>query len=36
MPTTDFELPERYKYQNGFGSYHEYVCNRPVPDSFID
>jgi homogentisate 1,2-dioxygenase len=23
MPTTNFSLPEKYKYQNGFGSYHE-------------
>lgn len=25
MPITAFELPERHKYQNGFGSYFEYV-----------
>ncbi|KAI9690695.1 MAG: hypothetical protein M1820_009899 [Bogoriella megaspora] len=23
MPTTEFSVPEKYKYQNGFGSYHE-------------
>ncbi|KAF2222940.1 homogentisate 1,2-dioxygenase-like protein [Elsinoe ampelina] len=23
MPVTDFSTPEKYKYQNGFGSYHE-------------
>ncbi|KAK5108395.1 hypothetical protein LTR62_008351 [Meristemomyces frigidus] len=23
MPSTGFKVPERYKYQNGFGSYHE-------------
>ncbi|KAA8566837.1 hypothetical protein EYC84_009936 [Monilinia fructicola] len=23
MPVTKFDTPEKYKYQNGFGSYHE-------------
>jgi hypothetical protein len=23
MPVTKFSTPEKYKYQNGFGSYHE-------------
>jgi hypothetical protein len=23
MPTTQFNIQEKYKYQNGFGSYHE-------------
>ncbi|MCJ1470242.1 hypothetical protein MMC07_008887 [Pseudocyphellaria aurata] len=23
MPTTNFHVPEKYRYQNGFGSYHE-------------
>ncbi|ATZ54767.1 hypothetical protein BCIN_11g01050 [Botrytis cinerea B05.10] len=23
MPVTKFNTPEKYKYQNGFGSYHE-------------
>ena len=25
MPVTKFAVPEKYKYQNGFNSYHEYV-----------
>lgn len=25
MPVTKFNVPEKYRYQNGFGSYHEYV-----------
>lgn len=25
MPTTEFNIQEKYEYQNGFGSYHEYV-----------
>lgn len=25
MPVTKFSVPEKYRYQNGFGSYHEYV-----------
>lgn len=25
MPVTSFSVPEKYKYQNGFGSYHECV-----------
>lgn len=25
MPATEFKVQEKYKYQNGFGSYHEYV-----------
>lgn len=25
MPATHFKTPERYKYLNGFGSFHEYV-----------
>jgi homogentisate 1,2-dioxygenase len=25
MPVTHFKTPERYKYLNGFGSFHEYV-----------
>ncbi len=25
MPVTRFNVPEKYRYQNGFGSYHEYV-----------
>lgn len=24
MPSTSFEVPEKYNYQNGFGNYHEY------------
>lgn len=24
MPVTKFNVPEKYRYQNGFGSYHEY------------
>lgn len=27
MPVTKFAIPEQYQYQNGFGSYHEYVYN---------
>lgn len=25
MPVTDFDIKEKYRYQNGFDSYHEYV-----------
>lgn len=25
MPATAFRFLEKYTYQNGFGSYHEYV-----------
>lgn len=25
MPSTNFTTPEKYKYLNGFGSFHEYV-----------
>lgn len=25
MPVTDFKIKEKYEYQSGFGSYHEYV-----------
>lgn len=25
MPFTQFAVNEKYRYQNGFGSYHEYV-----------
>jgi homogentisate 1,2-dioxygenase len=24
MPTTQFAFKEKYRYQNGFNSYHEY------------
>jgi hypothetical protein len=24
MPLTEFAFKEKYRYQNGFGSYHEY------------
>ena len=30
MPVTHFKLPEKYEYQNGFGSYHEYACRAPA------
>lgn len=25
MPVTQFAVPEKYSYQNGFGNNHEYV-----------
>jgi homogentisate 1,2-dioxygenase len=26
MPSTQFAFKEKYRYQNGFNSYHEYAC----------
>ncbi len=33
MPVTKFSIPEKYEYQNGFGSYHEYELSLHT-DSF--
>ena len=30
MPVTSFAQPEKYEYQNGFNSYHEYVPVSPA------
>lgn len=31
MPMTDFKIAEKYKYQNGFHNYHEWVdSSHPV------
>jgi len=33
MPTTQFQTKEKYQYQNGFNSYHEYALpsTHPLP-----
>lgn len=34
MPATTFNIKEKYEYQSGFGSYHEYVstvCDLHLP-----
>lgn len=33
MPVTTFNVPEKYRYQNGFGSYHEYVSSHLSSES---
>jgi len=30
MPVTIFDIKEKYRYQNGFDSYHEYVNIQPL------
>lgn len=35
MPTTQFAFKEKYRYQNGFGSYHEYAFP-PLVDTHMD
>jgi hypothetical protein len=35
MPVTQFAFQEKYRYQNGFNSYHEYAISTPIP-SYID
>lgn len=36
MPVTKFSTPEKYRYQNGFGSYHEYASLDSIMARFGD
>jgi hypothetical protein len=34
MPVTQFSVPEKYKYLEGFGSYHQYSSHSISSDVF--